>query len=87
LVVRGDVGDCREWLSHLSVTPDAASSPRLLDAGCGTGGALRWLAHYGRPFGFDQHPVALQLAGDKAFRDWSALMVARSPLRQKVFPS
>jgi SAM-dependent methyltransferase len=32
---------------------------RILDAGCGTGGAMSWLSGYGKPFGFDLSPHAL----------------------------
>lgn len=38
------------------------SSARILDAGCGTGGGLHWLAEFGCPHGVDLHPTALRLA-------------------------
>lgn len=47
------------WLRQLPATP---TPRRILDAGCGTGGNLAWLAHYGHPFGFDFSPVALPFA-------------------------
>ncbi len=34
----------------------------IVDAGCGTGGNLRWLAQYGTSFGFDMSPAALSYA-------------------------
>ena len=34
----------------------------IVDAGCGTGGNLRWLAQYGRSIGFDMSPDALSYA-------------------------
>ena len=34
----------------------------ILDAGCGTGGGLRWLAEFGRVTGLDFHPRAVQWA-------------------------
>jgi SAM-dependent methyltransferase len=40
----------------------AARGLRILDAGCGTGGMLARLDPYGRRFGIDFHPLALQLA-------------------------
>lgn len=38
------------WLRQL---PATARPRRILDAGCGTGGNLTWLQHYGIPVGFD----------------------------------
>jgi SAM-dependent methyltransferase len=49
----------RDWLRRLPLTP----AGRLLDAGCGSGGGLDWLAQFGRPCGLDLHPLALRLAG------------------------
>ncbi len=37
----------------------AGDTLRILDAGCGTGGALRWLAPYGRVWGVERSPDAL----------------------------
>jgi SAM-dependent methyltransferase len=37
-------------------------TPRILDAGCGTGFNLRWLARYGRPTGMDLTFSGLQVA-------------------------
>jgi SAM-dependent methyltransferase len=47
------------WVRQLPPTP---MPRRILDAGCGTGGNLAWLAQYGTPIGFDFSPVALPLA-------------------------
>ncbi len=47
------------WLRQL---PPTSSPRRILDAGCGTGGNLPWLAHYGEPIGFDFSSVALPFA-------------------------
>jgi SAM-dependent methyltransferase len=52
------------WLRQLPVTP---APRRILDAGCGTGGNLAWLAQYGNPVGFDFSPVALPLAQQYAY--------------------
>lgn len=38
----------------------------ILDAGCGTGGALRWLTQYGRAHGCELSPLALRHARRKA---------------------
>lgn len=41
----------------------AASRPgRVLDAGCGPGGGLRWLGEFGAVTGFDLHPRAVRYA-------------------------
>lgn len=47
------------WLTQL---PPQPTPRRILDAGCGTGGNLAWLARYGAPVGFDFSAVALPLA-------------------------
>lgn len=50
----------RHWAQQL---PPADRAPRrILDAGCGTGGSLRWLRELGAPCGIDLHPSALRLA-------------------------
>src|SRR5438309_164976 len=33
---------------------------RILDAGCGVGGGLRWLSAFGKVTGIDLHPLAIQ---------------------------
>lgn len=48
------------WLRRLPAS--VGTPPLLLDAGCGTGGGLRWLAEFGRTCGADLHPLALRLA-------------------------
>jgi len=50
-----------DWLERLP----SRSSGLILDVGCGTGGSLRWLTQFGRPYGVDVHPVALQLAAQR----------------------
>jgi SAM-dependent methyltransferase len=44
------------------VCPPGAPPPsrRILDAGCGVGGGLRWLAAFGQATGIDLHPLAIQ---------------------------
>jgi SAM-dependent methyltransferase len=54
---------------------------QILDAGCGTGGGLRWLASIGRPTGIDFHPLAVQYAIQKSAR------VARASVQAVPFPS
>ncbi len=45
-------------LRTLHLPPDA----EILDAGCGTGGGLKWLTTLGTPTGFDLHPRAVSYA-------------------------
>jgi len=47
-----------------SVLREAGLRPpsRILDAGCGTGGGLQWLAAYGTVTGVDVHPLAVRYA-------------------------
>jgi SAM-dependent methyltransferase len=52
------------WLRRLPA-PHPARLRAILDAGCGTGGALGWLAEFGRPAGVDVHPLALRLAAER----------------------
>ena len=66
-----------DWLRRLPHEPDG----RILDVGCGTGGALRWLPEFGRVCGLDRHLLAGQLAGRQFLRaDAGAL-----PFRDKSF--
>lgn len=53
---------------------------RILDAGCGTGGGLRWLAEFGQPHGVDWHPLAVHYARRAAPR------VARASIQTLPFP-
>lgn len=41
---------------------DLPAGARVLDAGCGAGGALTWLHAYGQPYGIDIHPLAAHYA-------------------------
>jgi len=43
------------WLASM---PASTIPRRILDAGCGTGGNLTWLQHYGNPIGFDYSATA-----------------------------
>jgi SAM-dependent methyltransferase len=51
----------------------------ILDAGCGVGGGLQWLAAYGIPFGIDMHSLAVQYAGQISRR------VARASIQSLPF--
>jgi SAM-dependent methyltransferase len=48
----------RRWVWPGSAQPGPLP-PRLLDAGCGTGGGLRWLSTHARATGLDYSPLAL----------------------------
>lgn len=49
----------RDWLHRYVQLPAGA---RVLDVGCGTGGALGWLTALGTVHGLDRHPRALHYA-------------------------
>ncbi len=44
-----------EWISH-------GDEVKILDVGCGTGGNLQAMARYGRTFGLDISPIAVDFA-------------------------
>lgn len=54
---------------------------RLLDAGCGVGGGLGWLAEFGTVVGIDQHPLAAHYAARVSPR------VARASVQALPFPA
>ena len=58
----GQAGLARDWLARLP----ANGERQILDAGCGAGGAARWLGALGRAHGLDRHPLALELARARA---------------------
>ena len=66
-----------DWLRRLPREP----AGRILDVGCGTGGALRWLAKFGRVAGLDRHPRAIQLAGRHGNRHLVRADVGALPFR------
>lgn len=58
---------------------------RVLDAGCGTGGALRELAPYGVAFGVDNSPIALGFARCRGQRSLAQASVEALPFRDGSF--
>ncbi|MBL8058866.1 MAG: class I SAM-dependent methyltransferase [Anaerolineales bacterium] len=66
----------RAVLARLPLPPAA----QILDAGCGVGGGLRWLAEFGTPTGIDWHPVAAGYAAQVSRR------VARASVQALPFP-
>lgn len=65
----------------------SAGAPALdiLDAGCGTGGALRVLRQYGRVTGLDLSPIALQYCARRDRGRWIRGSVARLPFGGGAF--
>ena len=57
---------------------------QILDAGCGTGGGLRWLAAFGATTGVDFHPLAVQYAAHASARVAQASIQA-IPIPQATF--
>jgi SAM-dependent methyltransferase len=66
-------------LPHAAEYPAGAHRPRILDAGCGTGGALSWLSPYGALTGVDIHWQAARHAADVKNR------VAQASVQQLPF--
>jgi len=71
-----------DWLRRLPRKPGHA---RVLDAGCGTGGALRWLGEFGSVWGAERHPLAIDLAVQAAVRRLVRADVAALPFRSGEF--
>jgi SAM-dependent methyltransferase len=53
---------------------------RILDAGCGTGGALEFLSEYGAVLPIDLHHYALRLARQRRAAPWTCGSLAALPL-------
>jgi SAM-dependent methyltransferase len=60
---------------------DLPRGAQILDAGCGVGGDLTWLREFGKPTGFDWHPLAVRYATAGAPR------VLRASVLAAPFPS
>jgi SAM-dependent methyltransferase len=58
---------------------------RILDAGCGTGGAMKFLADYGTVMGVDLAPYALRLAAKRGPRALACASLAALPLAAEQF--
>jgi len=57
------------------------NSDRILDAGCGVGGGLKWLADFGTPSGIDLHPRAIHYASQTSDR------LAQASIQALPFPA
>lgn len=55
---------------------------RLLDAGCGTGGNVRWLERFGTTFGIDLSPHAIHFCAERGLR-----RIARASVLTLPFPA
>lgn len=53
------------WSSRAVGEPIDRTPPRVLDAGCGTGAGLEWLAQYGQTVGLDLSREALALCQER----------------------
>ena len=67
----------RALLQHALSTGKSATRPlAILDAGCGTGGGLRWLSAFGNVSGLDFHPLAVEAARTASDRVCRASVLA-----------
>lgn len=69
------------WLRQIPLGPHA----RILDAGCGTGGNLSWLSHYGDVSGFDYADIALHHAASKSSADLLRASIMHIPCADQSF--
>lgn len=76
-------GCLRHWVFR-PAAPAHAAPPRLLDAGCGTGGGLRWLAEFGRVTGIDYSPLAIHFAR-QASRQVAQASIQAIPFASRTF--
>src|SRR5450756_2146503 len=58
---------------------------RILDAGCGTGAVMNYLAHYGQPFGFDFAAEALRFCRQRGHRSLTQASAMTLPYASGVF--
>ena len=71
----------RTIAADLIRTLDLPPSARILDAGCGVGGGLKWLSAFGAVTGIDLHPLATRYASQASAR------VAQASVQGLPFPS
>jgi SAM-dependent methyltransferase len=70
----------RAIAADLIRTVDLPTPARVLDAGCGVGGGLKWLRTFGVPAGIDLHPLATHYAAQVS------PLVAQASVQSLPFP-
>lgn len=60
-------------------------SAKILDAGCGTGGNLQFLARYGKVTGLDISPLALKLCATRGSSNLQQGSINKLPFRTNAF--
>src|SRR4051812_43029628 len=60
-------------------------APNILDAGCGSGGTTSWLGRWGRVYGIDLEPHALELAQQRGLRRLARASVQKIPFVDQSF--
>jgi SAM-dependent methyltransferase len=70
----------RAIAADLVRTLDLPSPARVLDAGCGVGGGLKWLSAFGTAAGIDLHPLATHYAAQVSTQ------VAQASVQNLPFP-
>ena len=72
--------------SHmLERTERARVTRRILDAGCGTGGAISWLNKFDQAYGIDRHALAVSLAKNKGQTRIARATVEGLPFSEATF--
>jgi len=67
------------------VPSEAGCPPRILDAGCGSGGMTRFLGRYGAVVGVDIEPHALELAKQRKLSGLARSSVGALPFQDGTF--
>src|SRR3989344_1210864 len=68
----------RKYLPH-------ESGNMILDAGCGTGGAMQWLKPFGKVYGFDISDLAIQYCKKRGLKNVVVGTVESIPFAPKMF--
>ncbi len=85
------VEDTLWWYTGMRRIAEALLTSRLrpgirtLDAGCGTGGNLRWLGRYGEAFGIDLAPEAMRFCRERGLSTVARGSVTSLPYPERTF--